>query len=134
LRDRKPQQNESDEDKKGLKHEVHLRIRKMMEAKHPMDPDNIEGQNETVARGYAPKEWSRGRSVAPKLKPNECRDGAGKHCELCARRSDRIQRDRKREIWLRAVYLTKSGGGGQTEVRGRGPPFVYLCSQSGTGC
>jgi hypothetical protein len=53
---RKPQENESDEDKHRLKDEVHLRIRKVMEAKDPMDPDDIEAQNEAGAREHAPKE------------------------------------------------------------------------------
>lgn len=55
-RDPKPQENESEEDKRGLQDEVNLRIRKMMEAKDPMDPDDIEGQDEAVARSHAPKE------------------------------------------------------------------------------
>jgi hypothetical protein len=55
-RDRKPQEDESEENKRGLKDEVHLCVRKVMEAKDPMNPDDIEAQNETRAREYAPKE------------------------------------------------------------------------------
>ena len=52
-RDRKPQENQSEEDKQGLK--VHLCVRKVMKAKDPMDPDDIETQDEAGAREHAPE-------------------------------------------------------------------------------
>ena len=55
LRDRKPQESESEEDEQGLKDEVHLCIRQVMEAKDPMDPDDIEAQDEAGAREHAQK-------------------------------------------------------------------------------
>jgi len=54
-RDGKPQEKESEEDKQRLKDEDHLCIRKVMEAKDPMDPDDIETQDEAGARERAPK-------------------------------------------------------------------------------
>jgi len=39
-RDRKPQENQSEEDKQGLK--VHLCVRKVMKAKDPMDQHYID--------------------------------------------------------------------------------------------
>jgi len=104
-----------------------------MEAKDPMDPDDIEAQDETDAREHAPKERGRGRLLAPKQKPNERRDRGCEDSELTSRRSNRIQRERKDRIGLRVVDLTKSNGGGQAEVQGRGRPFVYLQDQSHTG-
>src|SRR6266566_6263536 len=132
-RDRKPQEEEPEENKQGLKDEVHLCIRKMMEAKDPMDPDDIEARHEAGAREHAPKERGRCRSLAPKQKPNERRDRDCEYCDLSSRRSDRIQRERKDQIGLRVVDLTKSSGGGQAEVQGRCRPFVYLQGQSRTG-
>jgi len=132
-RDRKPQEEEPEENKQGLKDEVHLCIRKMMEAKDPMDPDDIEAQHEAGAREHAPKERGRGRSLAPKQKPNERGDRGGEYRDLSSRRRHRIQRERKDQIGLRVVDLTKSSGGGQAEVQGRGRPFVYLQDQSRTG-
>jgi len=41
-RDRKPQENQSEEDKQGLKDEVHLCVRKVMKAKDPMDQHYID--------------------------------------------------------------------------------------------
>lgn len=52
-RDRKPHESESEKHEEGLKDEVHLCVRKVMEAKDPMDPDNIEAQDEAGAREYA---------------------------------------------------------------------------------
>jgi hypothetical protein len=132
-RDRKPQEDESDKDKQGLKNEIHFRIRQVMEAEDPMDPDDIEAQDQACAREHAPKERGRGRSLAPKQKPDEHRECAREHCELSSRRSDRIQRERKDQIGLRVVDLTKSSGGGQAEVQGRGRPSVNLQGQSRTG-
>jgi len=54
-RDRKPQEDESEENQHGLKDEVHLCIRKVMKAKDPMDPDDIETQDEAGAREHAPE-------------------------------------------------------------------------------
>jgi len=124
-RDRKPQEEEPEENKQGLKDEVHLCIRKMMEAKDPMDPDDIEAQHEAGAREHAPKERGRGRSLAPKQKPNERRNRGGKHSDLSSRRRNWIQGERKDQFGLRVVDLTKSGRGGQAEVQGH-RPTVYL--------
>ena len=55
-RDPKPQEGDSDEDKQGLEDEVHFRIGKVMKAKDPMDPDDIEAQDEAYARERSPKE------------------------------------------------------------------------------
>ena len=55
-RDPKPQESESEEDEQRLKDEVHLCVRKVMEAKDPMDPDDVEAQDEAGAREHAPKE------------------------------------------------------------------------------
>ena len=55
-RDRKPQEDEPEENKQGLKDEVHLCVRKMMEAKDPMDPDDVETQDQAVARERATEE------------------------------------------------------------------------------
>jgi len=55
-RDRKPQENESEEDKRSFKEEVHFCICQVMEAKDPMDPDYIEAQDKAVAREHAAKE------------------------------------------------------------------------------
>src|SRR5439155_12153057 len=117
-RDRKPQEDEPEENKQRLKDEVHFCIGKVMEAKDPMDPDNIEAQDEACARERAAKERGRGRPLAPKQKSDERGDRGCEYCDLSSRRSDRIQRERKDRIGLR--YLTKSSGGGQAEVQGRG--------------
>src|SRR5207237_8099490 len=100
-RDRKPQEDEPEENKQRLKDEVHFCIRKVMEAKDPMDPDDIEAQDEACARERAAKERGRGRSLAPKQKPDERGDRGCEYCDLSSRRSDRIQRERKAQIgWL----------------------------------
>jgi len=54
-RDPKPQESESEEDEQRLKDEVHLCVRKVMEAKDPMDPDDVEAQDEAGAREHAPE-------------------------------------------------------------------------------
>jgi hypothetical protein len=41
-RDRKPQENEPEEDKQGLKDEVHLCVREVMKAKDPMDQHYVD--------------------------------------------------------------------------------------------
>jgi hypothetical protein len=86
-----------------------------------------------MPRERAPKERGRGRSLAPKQKPDERGDRGCEYCDLSSRRGDRIQRERKDQIGLRVVDLTKSSGGGQAEVQGQGRPFVYLQDQSRTG-
>jgi hypothetical protein len=55
-RDGKPQESESEEDEHGFKDEVHLRIRKVMEAEDPMHPHNIEAQDKADACECAQKE------------------------------------------------------------------------------
>src|SRR5947209_12610764 len=68
-RDRKPQEDESEENKQRLKDEVHFCIGKVMEAKDPMDPDDIEAQDEAYARERAPKERGRSRSLLQSRNP-----------------------------------------------------------------
>ena len=55
-RDRKPQEDEPEENKQRLEDQVHFCVREVMEAKDPMDPDDIETQDEACAREHAPKE------------------------------------------------------------------------------
>ena len=55
-RDGKPQESESKKDEQGLKDEVHLCIRQVMEAEDPVDPDDIEAQDEADAREHAQEE------------------------------------------------------------------------------
>jgi hypothetical protein len=73
-RDRKPQEDETDEDKQGLKDEVHLCVGQMMKAEDPMDPDDIDAEYEAITREHAPEERRGGRSHAPNEKPIEHRD------------------------------------------------------------
>jgi len=55
-RDRKPQEDEPEENKQRLKDDVHFCIRQVMEVKDPMDPDDIKAQDEAYARERAQKE------------------------------------------------------------------------------
>lgn len=54
--DPKPQEDDSSENQHGLKNKIHLGVRNVMEAKDPVDPDDIEAQDQADPRERAVEE------------------------------------------------------------------------------